>query len=236
MIVHENGNVGIGTGTREPESKLTVDGKITCEELEVNGLAIPIAVDGSETKVTAGTNVTVTGTGTSGSPYVINTTVAKTLAIGQSYQGGKIFWLDATGQHGLIASTSNLGVGLHWYNGIYRYTGASGDGLYAGAMNTAIIVATQIADNQTGNFAAKVCADYSVTEGGVTYGDWYLPSRYELNLLLQKKMELGIFDCAGWWSSTEYNATDVLNFNYLVGHPDTNNKAQGYCSLAVRAF
>jgi len=236
MIVHENGNVGIGTGTREPESKLTVDGKITCEELEVNGLVIPIAVDGSETKVTAGTNVTVTGAGTSGSPYVINTTVATTLTIGQSYQGGKIFWLDASGQHGLIASTSNLGEGLHWYNGIYRYTGASGDGLYAGAMNTAIIVATQMADNQTGNFAAKVCADYSVTDGGVTYGDWYLPSRYELNLLLQKKMELGISNCAGWWSSTEYNATDVLNFNYLVGQPDRNNKASGYCSLAVRAF
>lgn len=32
------------------------------------------AVDGSETKITAGTNISVTGTGTTGDPYVINST------------------------------------------------------------------------------------------------------------------------------------------------------------------
>src|SRR5574344_2874312 len=32
----------------------------------------PAAADGSETKVTAGTNVTVTGSGTTASPYVVN--------------------------------------------------------------------------------------------------------------------------------------------------------------------
>ncbi|MDA3816437.1 MAG: hypothetical protein PF486_03605, partial [Prolixibacteraceae bacterium] len=66
---------------------------------------IPAAADGSETKVTAGTNVTVTGSGTTASPYVVNATGGATLAIGDSYQGGIIFWLDATGQHGLIAAT-----------------------------------------------------------------------------------------------------------------------------------
>ena len=34
----------------------------------------PAAADGSETKVTAGTNVTVTGSGTTASPYVVNAT------------------------------------------------------------------------------------------------------------------------------------------------------------------
>ena len=58
-------------------------------------------------------------------------------------------------------------------------------------MNTAIAIATQMADDESGNFAAKVCADYSVTVGGVTYGDWYLPSQYELNLLfLQREKEV----------------------------------------------
>ena len=62
---------------------------------------IPAAADGSETKVTAGTNVTITGAGTTASPYVVNSTAGgSTLAIGDSYQGGIIFWLDATGQHG----------------------------------------------------------------------------------------------------------------------------------------
>ena len=72
----------------------------------------PAAADGSETKVTAGTNVTVTGAGTTASPYVVNATGATALTIGQSYQGGIIFWLDATGQHGLIAATADQSTGV----------------------------------------------------------------------------------------------------------------------------
>lgn len=40
----------------------------------VNKYGQIIVVDGSETKVTAGTNVTVTGTGTTATPYVLNAT------------------------------------------------------------------------------------------------------------------------------------------------------------------
>jgi hypothetical protein len=55
--------------------------------------ALPAAADGSETKVTAGTNITVTGTGTVASPYVVNAAAAtpQTLAlVGQtlSLSGG----------------------------------------------------------------------------------------------------------------------------------------------------
>ncbi len=191
--------------------------------------------DGSETKVTAGTNITVTGTGTTASPYVVNTT--DTLAIGDSYQGGIIFWLDATGQHGLIAATADQSTGIQWYNGTYRYTGTTGDGLYAGAMNTTMIVAAQIADNQTGNFAAKVCADYSVTVGGVTYGDWYLPSKYELNLLYLQKVVVGGFANTNYWSSSECdNGATAWDQNFTNGSQGTNIKNGTYYVRAVRAF
>ncbi len=180
------------------------DPVFTAWDKDYNDLINKPTTDGSETKVTAGTNVTVTGIGTTASPYVVNATGATTLTIGQSYQGGIIFWLDATGQHGLIAATADQSTGIQWYNGTFRYTGTTGDGLYAGTMNTTMIVATQMADNQTGNFAAKVCADYSVTVSGVTYGDWYLPSKYELNLLYLQKTAVGGFASAYYWSSTEY--------------------------------
>ncbi len=39
--------------------------------------------------------------------------------------------------------------GIQWYNGTNRITSTTGDGLNAGAMNTAMIIATQIADNQS---------------------------------------------------------------------------------------
>ena len=194
----------------------------------------PAPADGSETKVTAGTNVTVTGAGTTASPYVVNTT--DTLAIGDSYQGGIIFWLDTTGQHGLIAATANQNTGIHWYNGTFRYTGTNGDGLYAGKMNTAMIIATQMADNQTGNFAAKVCADYSVTVGGVTYGDWYLPSEYELNLLYLQKTVVGGFSNNFYWSSSEYDNDYAWRQGFSSGYQLYDYKSYAFYVRAVRAF
>ncbi len=200
----------------------------------------PAAVDGSETKVTAGSGITLSGAGTTASPYIVSVpppVIVPPLAIGDSYQGGKIFWIDNTGKHGLIAATSDQIAGVRWNNGTNRYTGAANDGLYAGSMNTSLIVATQIADNQTGNFAAKVCADYSVTVGGVTYGDWYLPSLYELKLLYQQKNLVGGFANAWYWSSTEANNEFV--FVWYFGNNGTSlydPKSLTYNVRAIRAF
>jgi hypothetical protein len=196
----------------------------------------PAAADGSETKLSAGTNVTITGSGTTASPYVVDATGASTLAIGQSYGGGIIFWLDASGQHGLIASTADQSTAIQWYNGTYRYTGTTGDGLYAGEMNTTMIVATQMADNQTGSFAAKICADYSVTVDGVTYGDWYLPSKYELNLLFLQKDAVGGFASAYYWSSTEFNDNTAFIQFFNGGYQIHSSKITTYSVRAIHAF
>jgi hypothetical protein len=132
--------------------------------------------------------------------------------IGESYGGGIVFYVYDGGQHGLIAATADQSGGLQWYNGTNRVTGTSGDGIGSGTMNTVMIVATQMADNQTGNFAAKVCADYSVAVGGVNYGDWYLPSKDELTLLYQNvgPSNGNIIGLSGaYWSSTEVDQTSA---------------------------
>lgn len=210
----------------------------TADDYIKNKPTIPSAADGSETKLLEGTNVTITGSGTTASPYVVNATGATILTIGQAYQGGIIFWLDATGQHGLIAATADQSTGIQWANGINRYTGTTGDGLYAGSMNTAMIVATQMADNQTGNFAAKICADYSVTVGDVTYGDWYLPSKYELNLLYQQKLVVGGFTNEMYWSSTEYGPNNSACYHMFGSgfQSDGNKNYTGGKVRAIRSF
>ncbi len=156
--------------------------------------------------------------------------------IGESYGGGIVFYVYDNGQHGLIAATADQSTGIQWFNGTYRYTGTTGDGLNAGVMNTGLIVATQMADNQTGNFAAKVCADYSVTIGSITYGDWYLPSKYELNLLYLQKTVVGGFSSSNYWSSSE----DGNNFAWIQVFSNgvqTNNLKNGTLYVrAVRAF
>jgi len=198
----------------------------------------------TETDLNGGANYTITGTSQLLSvPYALFAKTAETiagttpLAIGDSYQGGIIFWLDTTGQHGLIAATTDQSAGIQWYNGTYRYTGTTGDGLYAGVMNTVLIVAAQLSDNPTENFAAKVCADYSVTDGGVTYGDWYLPSRFELDLLYQQRTVVGSFVNNFYWSSTESNNQYTWAQIFPQGQQGSVSKSHtDFCVRAIRAF
>lgn len=188
-------------------------------------------LDGSETKVTPGTNVTITGSGTTASPYVINATGASgsaTLTIGQSYLGGTIFWLDATGQHGLIAATTDQSAAMRWFNGTNINTNAVRDGVGAGKFDTERIIAAQ----SQGAYAAQLCSNYQ----GDNYGDWYLPSKYELNLLYLQKALVGGFANARYWSSGERSTANAWFQDFTDG-------VQNFISInatlhvrAVRAF
>jgi hypothetical protein len=92
--------------------------------------------------------------------------------VGEVFSGGIVFFVDSTGQHGLMASLDDLdsGSGVIWSNeqdstGAYSMTD--------GAANTDSIVL-----NTTGS-AALLCTNH--TGGG--HSDWYLPSLRELVLL-----------------------------------------------------
>ncbi|MCH8032257.1 MAG: DUF1566 domain-containing protein [Bacteroidetes bacterium] len=157
--------------------------------------------------------------------------------IGESYGGGIVFWVDATGQHGLIAATSDQSTGLRWNNGINRVTNATGDGVGAGKMNTSLIIAMQTNDNTVGSFAALLCANLVITSGGVDYGDWYLPSKYELNLMFLQRATIGNFTSNFYWSSTEFSqAGGAWVQNFDSGVQDVSLKSNPHYVRAVRAF
>lgn len=156
--------------------------------------------------------------------------------VGESYGGGIVFYTYDNGQHGLIAASTDLSTNCIWYNTSFKITGTTGDGFGAGAMNTAMLVAGQINDNPNGHFAAKICADYSVTIGGITYGDWYLPSKYELNLLYLQKNKVGNFSLGFYWSSTEYDNTEAWYQLFEFGNQHHNGKNYPVYVRAVRAF
>lgn len=145
---------------------------------------------------TAGQILTTTGSGT------LTWTAAMTHYVGESYGGGIVFYVYDNGQHGLIAATSDQGTNIRWYAGTNTNTISKADGIGAGRKNTATIISNQgYGDGQT--YAARVCNEYSVTEDGVTYGDWYLPSKHELDLLRTQKNLFGNFASFFYWSSTE---------------------------------
>jgi hypothetical protein len=148
--------------------------------------------------------------------------------IGESYGGGIVFDVDDEGQHGLIATTADQSTGIRWFNGIFTVTNAVRDGVNAGHYNTERIIINQGA----GSYAAQLCANY---QGG-GYGDWYLPSKVELNLLYQQRVTVGGFAGGVYGSSTEHDA----NFAWLQffddGTQNIGGKANTLRVRAVRAF
>ena len=154
--------------------------------------------------------------------------------IGEHYGGGIVFYVYDNGQHGLIAATADQSTG-RWYGGSYTNTRARADGVGAGLKNTSIIIAGQ-GPVDGAAFAATVCNEYSVTIGSVTYGDWYLPSKYELNLLYLQKAVVGGFVGYFYWSSSE-NASNVAWFQaFGDGVQWVDNKSDPNNVRPVRAF
>jgi len=150
------------------------------------------------------------------------------LAIGQSYQGGIIVYLDSTGQHGLIVATADQSEGIQWYNGSYMVTGATGTAIGTGLTNTNTIIAAQ----GSGSYAASIARDYN----GGGYTDWYLPSKDELNQLYVNRAVIGGLTEYYYWSSTEYDVFYAWSQYFYDGYQ--GNDARNYTSIvrAVRAF
>jgi chondroitin AC lyase len=173
-----------------------------------------------------------------------NATKAGEHFVGEKYGGGIVIWTDESGQHGLIVATKDLEKEIQWRNGPSKMTrhygdhgdrvvNAVGDGIGAGFMNTAIIIAQLTDDDIAGDFAAKMAASY-MADG---YGDWYLPSKAELNIMYQLKDKIGGFEKDMYWSSTELNVGFAWgqNFNGYGGQYN-QNKSSSYGVRCVRKF
>ena len=195
MRITSSGQVGIGTTAPAASALLdissTTKGFLPPRMTTVQRDAISSPISG----------LTIYNT-SSNSLEIYNGTVwqsfnGSTHYIGESWGGGTVFYVYENGQHGLIAAPSDQSTGIMWYNGTSIMTNAiRNDGLAIGRINTDSIIAKQGA----GNYAAAICAQYL----GGGYGDWYLPSLYELRLLKNQKDLIGGFSNDFYWSSTEY--------------------------------
>lgn len=147
-------------------------------------------------------------------------------AIGQSYGGGIIFYLDGTGQHGLISSTIDQSSGEQW--GCNATTLGTSTAIGTGQANTTAIVNCL----QSGSNAAKLCNDL-ILNG---YNDWFLPSLDELSLMFTNKNSIGGFTTTSYWSSSENYSEWAHNVEFANGTVTSSYRYTNKYVRAVRAF
>lgn len=157
--------------------------------------------------------------------------------VGEKFGGGIVFHVTDGGRHGLIVALTDQADRVSWSNGANKIIGLTNDGFRAGIKNTIMIVAAQENDKPYAKFAAKICADYTSTQNGVMYDDWYLPSRHELALLFANRTIAGIDDKNYYyWTSNEEGSDNAWVINFYDGSNMDVAKSDENTVRAIRAF
>ena len=155
------------------------------------------------------------------------------LAIGDTYQGGIIFYLDGNGG-GLIAAPSDQATVNDfpdWGCIGSPILGADGLAVGTGAQNTIDI------ENgcTTSGTAADICSNLIL--GG--FSDWFLPSIEELETMylnIGSGSNIGNFVSTKYWSSSEKDDIYAWNWEFSSGYQDYNSKTSNKYVRAIRAF
>jgi len=153
--------------------------------------------------------------------------------VGGFAEGGIVFYVDETGEHGLVAAMEDLGQ-FEWGCYATSISGADGLAIGTGLQNTLEIVA--------GCSETPIAASEALAYESGGYSDWYLPSKDELvemyNTIGQGSPggNIGGFENHWYWSSSEYNNSIALGVYF-----DSGGTANGYKSASspvrpIRSF
>ena len=163
------------------------------------------------------------------------------LSPGQFFAGGIVFFVDASGAHGLVVSLDDIDNSAKW--------GLEGTELdiynssWNGALNTSEIVSA-LNNSKVSNSAAHICSEYE-SNG---YSDWYLPSPDEMRLLLDKlyvinkqlsldkdKSSIGLSK-SSYWTSEQKSSNLSYTVDFEKGIIDFENKSENLKVRAIRSF
>ncbi|MDA9002509.1 hypothetical protein N9H05_02355 [Flavobacteriaceae bacterium] len=238
-------NIGkIGIGVVTPDTSAALDITST-----TGGVLVPRMTAAQRDAISpAATGLMIYQTdGTAGFYYyngsswaTLGAATSPTYNIGDIVNGGVVFWLDSTGQHGLVAAFSDVATSVEW--GCYGtdlpnvlnvpYNGGNPSGLGA-----------EIGDgfNNT-NDILQDCPTAPAALAARSLGaQWFLPSAKELNQMYINKTTLeGVSGFNGfsfvYWSSTEYGGNFAWQQYFISGNQNNYNKYSTYYVRAVRAF
>lgn len=209
---------------------------ITADTAEVAHIAENVIV------YTAGTGIDITNS------VISATSISTKYTVGDFAQGGIVFWIDETGEHGLVCTKteeSGQGGAFRWSYGSSWYTSSFGNGPYSGEMNTFLIVA-HVGEGTALLYAAEYCGWVNITEGGKQYGDWYLPSSIELGLMYDNKDIINTTALANggsaftsdfYWSSNSHGSNHkAWGRDFSTGQASNEERSEWHRVRAIRAF
>ncbi|WP_320128425.1 chitobiase/beta-hexosaminidase C-terminal domain-containing protein [uncultured Sphaerochaeta sp.] len=161
-------------------------------------------------------------------------------AIGDTGPAGGIIFYDrgsSSGEWRYMEAASADESGPYAWGGYGTLLGKTSTDMGKGEVNTKTIVAALDALGES-NYAAKICDDKTVTILGVTYDDWFLPSKYELNLMYNKRSLIGGFNASVYVCSSEMDATSswYQDFSQSGVAGSANKKVAFLYIRAVRSF
>jgi len=156
------------------------------------------------------------------------------LNLGDIFRGGMIFYLDETGEHGLVASTNDVSLNN---NSNFIWSGAE----FLGATDTADgkgntgIMAEASSGSEYAGYAFKNGFEFN------GYTDWYIPARAEMRLLMKNQGFVGEFPSlpeeANYWSSTECCRIKACAVNMVYLTDTITNKVDHHYRIRpVRKF
>ena len=158
-------------------------------------------------------------------------------SIGDIVNGGVVFWLDSTGQHGLVVAMSDVATSVQW--------GCSGQDLpnVPNVPTSPVGLGAEIGDgfNNT-NDILNDCPTAPAALAARSLGaQWFLPSAKELKKIYDNRTTLeGVSGFSPfsnyYWSSTENVTSNAWNQNFGDGGQFFINKSYSSNVRAVRAF
>ncbi|ADY14262.1 InlB B-repeat-containing protein [Sphaerochaeta globosa] len=178
--------------------------------------------------------------------------------------GGYIFYAKESYSEGwryLEVAPSDIVLGGSDYGHVFGYyrttpiednqgTGATGTAIGTGKANTASLVGSMGAaaytessgTTTTSDYAAKLTDDYTITNGGVTYSDWFLPSKDELNQMYLNLKVSNLVNFSSdtyneYWTSSEYDSGYAMYQSFDNGYQGYIYRgSMGHRVRPVRAF
>ena len=161
-----------------------------------------------------------------------------TYQVGDLAHGGIVFYVDETGQHGLVAALEDIEGTYEWGCFKENVNGADGTSIGTGYQNTLDIVNQECSTVNGGITAAQAALDAEIN--GYSY--WYLPSKDELIEMYNtignggSEGNIGGFVNGRYWSSSERSSYSAWRVYFNDGNANFNYKVSTFRVRVIRAF